>query len=51
MAPKPAKKSTGKKAPVKKAMSVRKPAPRYKATPEGVSDRQHLADVRRVAPH
>jgi len=45
MAKKPTKKTAAKKAPAKKAVPVRKPAPRYKATPEGVSDRQHLADV------
>ena len=40
MAKKPSKKSTPKK-----SQATRKPARRYKATPEGVNDRQHLIDV------
>ncbi len=40
MAKKPSKKSTSKKSPASK-----KSARRYKATPEGMGDRQHLIDV------
>ena len=40
MAKKPSKKSTPKK-----SQATRKPAHRYKATPEGTKDRQHLIDV------
>jgi DNA-binding protein HU-beta len=40
MAKKPAKKSAKSK-----AAPAAKPAKRYKATPEGVSDRQHLINV------
>jgi len=40
MARKPSKKSTPKK-----SQSTKKSARRYKATPEGMKDRQHLIDV------
>ena len=40
MARKPSKKSTAKK-----SKSTKKSARRYKATPEGMKDRQHLIDV------
>ncbi len=40
-----AKKATKKKATKKKAASAKKPAKRFKATPEGTSDRQHLLGV------
>ncbi len=40
MARKPSRKSTSKK-----SQSTKKSAPRYKATPEGMNDRQHLIDV------
>ncbi|TQV74390.1 HU family DNA-binding protein [Denitrobaculum tricleocarpae] len=51
MAKKPVKKATAKKAAPKKAapktaQAAKKPAARrYKATPEGTSDRQHLIEV------
>lgn len=40
MVKKPSKKSTPKK-----SQATKKPARRYKATPEGMKDRQHLIDV------
>ncbi len=40
MARKPSKKSTAKK-----SQTTKKSARRYKATPEGMKDRQHLIDV------
>ncbi len=40
MAKKPSKKSTPKK-----SQAIRNPAHRYKATPAGMRDRQHLIDV------
>jgi DNA-binding protein HU-beta len=43
MAKKPSKKSAPKK-----SQATKKPARRYKATPEGISDRSHLIDVIRT---
>ena len=43
MAKKPSKKSSPKNPP-----AVKRPARRYKATPEGFSDRQHLIDLIQV---
>ncbi len=40
MAKNPSRKSTSKK-----SLATKKPARRYKATPEGMKDRQHLIDV------
>ncbi|MEG3620019.1 HU family DNA-binding protein [Magnetovibrio sp. PR-2] len=39
------KATTKKKAPAKKKAAAAKPAKRYKATPEGTSDRLHLVSV------
>jgi len=44
VAKKAVKKKAVKKAPAK-AVAAKKPAKRYKATPEGVSDRQHLMSI------
>lgn len=43
MAKKPSKKSSPKRPP-----ATKKPARRYKATPDGIGDRQHLIDLIRA---